>query len=419
MSRASQKAAVAETATKESIDDLDSILSGSSTEEVALEPAKAKPRTFQISADLLKVIAKSAIRMTKLDPAKRTFSKEFAEKLAVDIGRVGLLHPPIVMDNGDGSYDVKSGVHRIYACCKVLGWTTIPCFTFNRGEDDLAEAIEIATNLWVNPLSEPQSRAAIARWRELYMARTPAKTTTRGTAPKQDGFAKEVATVLGVSDGQAFRIANTAKVISPEDRTILEKAGVTQTSIDQIAELREPDAINVAVKLAAAGKDPAEAIREGKQVKVKVKKEKKATEAKPAKHAAEGDPIAAAPDEEKPEKIKASDMTDDQWLETHCSKILAVLPYKVAFRNDAILYRRIAEKIIGFRTGTKKALAELKKPGANGAFFSNVFRIVRTSHPMNWLLCAGCSGTGHVKDAPTEQCKKCFGGGYQVKYEET
>jgi hypothetical protein len=125
----------------------------------------------------------------------------------------------------------------------------------------------------------------------------------------------------------------------------------------------------------------------------------------------ESDPFAGA--------VNRPQLTDDQWLETYCKRMLDVLPYKAAFRNDAILYRRIADKIIGFRTGTKKGLAEMKKPGENGAFFWNVFRLVRTSHPMHWLLCSGCNGTGHVPDKPNEQCKKCFGGGYQVKYEET
>ena len=112
-------------------------------------------------------------------------------------------------------------------------------------------------------------------------------------------------------------------------------------------------------------------------------------------------------------------MTDDEWLTTHCSRILGVLPFKNAFRRDAILYRRIAEKLVGFRTATKKALAEAKMPRENGLFYANLYRVVRASHPMNWLVCDGCGGKGHVEGNTQQTCGKCLGGGYKLKFEET
>ncbi len=400
-----QSATAVTTDTVDSIDQFDS--------EIESPPVAETPKltVVEISAERLKRLAKSSLIMDKPDPTKRSFNKDYAAKLSESIASEGLLHPPIVEDNGDGTYNVKSGRHRVYACLKLLAWTEIPCFVFSRGEDNLAESVEIAANLFVSPLNEPQTRRAIERYRELYLARNGNKKTARGTVKQRDGFAKELEAIKGVSPAQADRLATTAKMISSEDRDTLEKAGVKQSAIDNIAQLREPEAVKTAVALAAAGTAPEEAVREGKKVKEKKKAAKAA-----AKPKANGKPDA----EPNAEPVrKATDMTDDEWLTTHCGKILEALPFKSAFRRDAILYRRISDKVIGFRTATKKALGEAKKPGENGQFFANIFRIVRASHPMNWLICDGCNGTGHVPDDKTKSCTRCLGGGYKVKFEET
>jgi hypothetical protein len=157
--------------------------------------------------------------------------------------------------------------------------------------------------------------------------------------------------------------------------------------------------------MAADGKDLDEAIRQGKKARAEKKKA--------AKSAAEATPEKPTP------APKPAEMTDDEWLNAYCSKILSVLPYKSAFRRDAIMYKRAADKLIGFRKSMKKIVAETKKPGENGQFFSNIFRIVCASHPMNWLICDGCNGNGHVPNDKTKQCTRCLGGGYKLKYEET
>ena len=371
-------------------------------------------------ADRMQRIAKGNLKMAKLDPSKRTFNKEFAEKLAESIKSDGLLHPPIVANNGDGNYTILSGRHRIYACCKVLGWADVECCVLESGEEGLVESIEIAANLWVNPLNDQQMNKAVTRWREIYLARNPRKKSVKsgGTVDvKGDGFTKEVAAVLQVSPATADRIVTTAQMISDEDATLLTAAGVPKSSVDKIAALKDADAVKAAVNLAAAGKDVNEAIRVGKEVKAKKKAEKPAKPKKTRKPKDGEAPNEEAPKAEAPKK--AADMTDDVWLETYCKKLLDALPFKAAFRRDAILYRRVAEKTVAYRTATKKAIAEAKKVAENGIFFANLWRVVRTSHPMNWLICDGCNGTGHVADDKTKQCNKCLGGGYKVKYEET
>lgn len=393
-------------AATEGLDSLDSLYGPADPDVVIDAPAPAQPRPFEPTAERLKKIHKDLLKMHKQDPSKRTFAKEFCVGLAESIKSDGLLHPPHVISNGDGTYTVKSGIHRIYACCKILGWTEVPCFVFEEDEHDLSDAIEIAANLFANPLNEPQTRIAVTRWREIFLARKGDTKTARGTKAKYDGFAKEVEQNLGVSSGQAHRIAKTAKMIPVEDQKALTDAGVPVSKVDQMAAIGDAEGVKTASNLAAAGMDPDEAIRQGKKVKAEKKAAKKA-------------PKADGEAPSKPEPVKKADLTDDEWLETYCGKILAALPFKTAFRRDAILYRRSLDKIVSLRTGTKKALAEAKKPGENGAFFANLFRLVRASHPMNWLVCDGCNGNGHVADDKTRQCSKCLGGGYKLKFEET
>ena len=118
---------------------------------------------------------------------------------------------------------------------------------------------------------------------------------------------------------------------------------------------------------------------------------------------------------------KPKQMTDNEWLDAHCSKILGILPFKNAFKQDALLYRRLSEKdkFTAFRRFAKKLLADARKPGSNGLFFSYVYRIVHAAHPMHWLMCDGCNGNGHVPVDKTKACPKCMGGGYKVTYEQT
>ena len=266
---------------------------------------------------------------------------------------------------------------------------------------DLVEAIDIATNLWAHPLDESPHRWAIQQWYDLYNKRNP-PSTTKGRRPHGEGFAKKIENVFGVSQGHAQRLATTAEHINPEVRDVLEEAGVTQTHIDQIAALRDQKAIHSAVKVAASGVDVQEALRVGR-----------AEKHKPAKAAPSLGKAAPAL-----VPTKQVNMSDDEWLESHCSKMMAVLPFKTAFKRDAILYRRIAEKLIAFRTATKKARAEAHRPSENGLFYSHLFKITRASHPMHWLICNGCNGTGHQPDDKTKPCGMCLGGGYKVKFED-
>ena len=365
--------------------------------------ATSANRTFVMSADRIKYLRKDQINMTKQDPTHRSFSKEFAEKLSKSLESEGLIHPPLAVDLGNGSYQVRNGRHRCFSCFNLLKWETMPFTVISDGPDDLAEAIEIAANLFSNPLNESQTRLAVQKWHEIYL-KTHSRKTRDGDEAKNDGFAAEIKSTLGVSKRQAHRMATTAKNISAEDRATLEASGVPQNQIDKIAEIRDPEQISAAVNLAASGMPVAEAVSRGKKAK-KEKVEKAASDAgKPAK-------------EDK--RAKPPELTDDEWLATHCKKLVEALPFKNAFKRDAILYRRIIENLGKFRTATKKALAEAKKPGENGLFYASLFKVVNASHPMNWLICEKCNGKGHAPETKDKPCGGCLGGGFKLKFENT
>ena len=145
----------------------------------------------------------------------------------------------------------------------------------------MAQLIELATNLFSLPLDSSQQRLAIQRLLEVYKKRHPVRTLT-GRWLHGEGFAKVLETTLGIKPAQAHRLANTAEHIDNENRDTLEAAGVSQTKIDDIAQLKEPKAIKTATSLAAAGKDVDEAIRQGKKVKAVKKNKSKADKAENA-----------------------------------------------------------------------------------------------------------------------------------------
>ena len=207
---------------------------------------------------------------------------------------------------------------------------------------------------------------------------------------------------------QANRYKNTAERIDNETRATLEGAGATQTQIDQIATLKEPEAINSAAALIAAGKDVDEAFREAKKIKKQTKAEKAKAESKA--NGKTDNAVAEPPNE--------SEMTDQEWLDTYCSKVMGCLAVKAGFRADAILYRRINQTLVKFRGSVKKQLKEAKLLSGNGGFYSVVKRLVKAAHPMHWLICDGCFGKVHPENDKTVQCNKCYGSGYKLKIED-
>ncbi len=353
------------------------------------------------------------------DPDERSFDKEFARCLAEEIEIDGLLSFPVLERRNDGKYEVRDGRHRIYACRDVLGWQKIPCRVLSDVSADMRESIKLAANLFRKPLEDAQSRRAIGQLFKLYEKRCPA-TTEKGRRRHGEGFAKVLERILGISQGHAQRVATTAEHMPKDKFDALDDAGVPPTQIDQVAAIKEPEAIDETVKLIASGVNPKEAVRRGK----KVKAEKQAAAAKqPASPSA-----PAEPKSERGRRLPApSDLTDEEWLNENCANILRLLRHKSAFKADAIVYRRAGDTLIKFRGAMKKIVAEGKSQTGNGGFFGAMSRLIRASHPSEWLVCGQCKGTGTVEAAKDEtlpggitrkQCDMCFGAAYRLKLED-
>jgi hypothetical protein len=189
--------------------------------------------------------------------------------------------------------------------------------------------------------------------------------------------------------------------------TLLAEKKVGKELTSKIAALGNGKAITQAIKLIGSGMNPEEAIRQAKALKTP-----KA-----------GKPSAVRPP---PRQIE---MTDDEWLRTHCSMILSQLKHKAAFKKDAILYRRGQELLAKFRGGMKKFIEEAKsQEGHNGAFFAQLYRLLKCSHPQHWLVCGICLGDGKKPadpklppppaNEPPKPCPPCMGAAYRLKLDD-
>ena len=399
-------------------------------------------------------VAIADIVMDKPNPEDRTFSREFAENLAKSIESDGLLHEPIVrpIPEQPGKYRVIAGKHRCYAMGKVLKWEAVPCKVapVSMTEDE-AQAIEDAENLWRNNLSDPQLKKALIRWQRIYDAKHPAasgkgasakqakivkekvaeaqakgeavdeKKVAEQVAAENKPFSKVIQDTLKVSAATAGRLARVAKHLEPEQIDVLESNKVTDHITDQLAALGSKELIDKAIKLIASGMDHAEAVRQAGKPKREAKQRENKGPLTPQQKANVPPPIPVVPAQAKP---REKDMTDDEWLKAHCDVILKSLKRTAPFKRDAILYRRMQEAIVKFRTTAKKPLAEAKHADGNGTFFGALARLVKASHPSHWMVCGGCDGTGYVvgpdRDGKeTKQtCGQCYGGAYRVKLED-
>ncbi len=392
------------------------------------------------------------IVVEKTPADERTFSKDFAASLAKSIQSEGLLYEPIVKPIADqpGKHRLLAGKHRAYACKNILKWTEIPCKVGPADmTEDEAKAIEIAENVWRNNLSDAQLKKALITWNRIYEAKHPAA-SGKGSAAKQAKVVKkkvaeaeakgeevdeakvaaEVAAenkpfstvikeTLKVSAATAGRLARVAKHLESEHIDILENHKVTDHVTDKLAALGDRDLIVKAISLIASGMDHQEAVRQAG----KPKREAKAAEKK-GPTTKEQRSLVPRPGMVVPGKPKDTDLTDDEWLATHCDPTLKSLKRKGPFKRDAILYRRMAETLVKFRTSAKKPLAEAKHADGNGGFFGAMVRVVKASHPSKWQVCGGCNGAGHVLEAGPDgkeakkTCAECRGAAYKLAMQD-
>ena len=209
-----------------------------------------------------------------------------------------------------------------------------------------------------------------------------------------------VQNVLGNSQCAAIeliRIAEALEKLSADDRKVLfpdDPANHARRkhllALANLPEELRPKAIS----LHAAGMEWDEAIAE------QVKKVKAAKAADPK-----------APKSE-------DDLTDEEWLATHCATPLAKLKKKEVFRSDAIAYRQWAKKRRKLQKDANHQLAEWKnnKSMKAGPYQANISRAFRAKHPNDWLVCGTCQGTGQRKES-NDPCGECAGAGYKIPVE--
>ena len=395
-----------------------------------------------------KLIECKLIDVPKVEGSKRTFSKEFAVKLADSLKVDGQLNPIVVRTNPNapGRYIMVAGRHRLYGMKNVNKEQFINA-TIAEGMDDAEAAIAAdVENLWRNPLNKAQTAAALKRWHTHWLKNLPAdaapaaiaaakaavadhsdqstlpapmnaeaETPTpepekRGTAANETAFNKKVAAATGQSEMSVRRVKAIANAFTEDQLEVFTQMDVSQTDMLTIAKIKDASKRAEIVALIASSMTVEDAIKE-------IMKDAAPSRYMHKEHAGEEKAAAKVSKE-----VKAPELTDDEWFEQNCSEKAGMFGDYAKFKADALLFRSVSDLRHTFRTKGKGFLAATKKAGVTGAFYNLVNRFISISHPKDWLLCPQCKGQGAdlspTSDGTTHKCPKCFGGGYLLKTEE-
>jgi ParB/Sulfiredoxin domain len=342
----------------------------------------------------------------------RATSKSKVRDLAESILADGLLQPiGVRSDPADpGRYILVFGRHRLEAA-RSLNWPSIEARVLDL-DDDSAEMATIAENLFRSPLKKSDYFLALKKWNDSYSARFPETTEhraggkARGRQRREDSrpevaetdasasvptFAEHAAETLGVSPVTVRRDVRAAKRIGEEGLGVLNGRDLSPELIRKVADLKAPEHRVKAVELIKAGMDPTTALAMAT-----------APENATLEHV-DVDNSAYVPEE---------DHSDEDWLEKFCPEALARLPYQVAFRRDALIWRKCRPAITEFRNKTRKSLAQ-SRGYHTGPFQYRAINLVNVLHPDEWPRCGPCGGTGQAGNI--SQCPNCHGAGFSIK----
>lgn len=378
----------------------------------------------------VQLIACNLVEFPKVDGDLRSFSREFAQNLAVSIKAEGMLNPIVVRPHPakPGHYLGVAGKHRHYAVGKVLKEESIEAKVIADMDDTDAEMAMIAENLWRNPLTKNQHLKAIKRWWEHFAAKNPEKVRAKSAGspepkaaesqaqiepgaeaePAAEGaagpnFDEMVSAATGKSLASTKRDTRLARSFTEEQLEALEQMKVTQGQMTTIARIKDEVKRGEVVNLIASGMEVEDALKEVlKDGDVPTPADGQSKETREAKRAAKEE--------------KAAELSDDEWFETYCGEKARMLGDPAKYKADALLFRRVSDLRHAFRSKGKKFLAETKKAGITGAFFNLINRFISVSHPKDWLLCDQCKGT--CNDPKGGKCSKCYGGGYLLRTEQ-
>lgn len=404
------------------------------------------------------------ISWLKVGKDERSHDKEFVKKIAASIHLEGLHQAVGVRPDHDkpGHFIGIFGEHRFDACANILKWTEIPAKVSDIDETE-ARIARISENLFHNPFSKAQQAKAVTDWYDYYdrkrteyesaaaakkaadkkpagrpkkaLAAKPSENPSdqRQSAAESESFdlavtgefieaadieaateialppkppanfGEHVAEITGQSERTVLRALKIGQTFSPDQLEVFAQTGTNQTWMETVAAIEDKSKRDAVVNLIASGMEPEEAIGKINETPEVIRADGKSYE------------VSGLADTSKPEE----NMLDEEWVDFHCSEILAIIPDKAAFYAHAILYRTIKNDRQTFKNKTKKAMAEAKKESLFGGFYGAVLRIINISHPKHWFMCGSCSGFGVVSGEGKKQsrCKECGGNGFIVKTE--
>ena len=186
--------------------------------------------------------------------------------LASSIEDVGLLNPITVRKDGNGSYRLVAGYHRLEAC-KAIGWLEIDA-TIVDLTDNQAALAEIDENLIRNELTKLERGELLSERKAIYEDIHPDAPKGHGGDRKSsdtvslDSFTSDTAAKTGETQRSIQRLVQIARDIPQDVRDVLRDTPVADSTTDLLTIARQPVEVQreIAVKV-AAGEDATKALK--------------------------------------------------------------------------------------------------------------------------------------------------------------
>ncbi len=387
-------------------------------------------------------------RKLRFDP-----KDERNQHLIDSMHRAGLIHPIEVRPAGD-KFELVCGRRRL-AAAKKLEWETIPA-KITEYEDDEIGYVSIVENAHRKQLKPAQAfeaevhlmkeyerlygtnpgrriggmrRAQMAQRSEggkflsgssptaneegiepEFLVEAPATgaTPTAGSGVAVEGdTARNVKSVtqyvseqMGADYSETAKDLKAAKAFTEDQLRALQNCeGFTKKDLRRVAKIKNPNQRNDAINLIMNSTPVDEAIA-----------------------------MATGVSAETPAAVKEPELSDHDWLQTYCYRILgddaevklapgeqrhvAKLEDDRDYRRAALLYRNIRTELAMLKAKTKKPV-EKSHFGGPTHFTWILVQTLGATHPNDWLICPSCLGLN--KEKP--DCAECKGTGFRVKVE--
>ncbi len=318
--------------------------------------------------------------------------------LAMSVKSVGLLHPPVVMENPlvPGRHTMISGRRRLNVVKNLLKWQMIEVSIRTLSEVQI-EMIETGENLCRLDYTAIERADAMKRYVALHSAAHPEvreymekvkandknlrqfKAAENEAEKPKDlpaGPIEAVAAKFGKAESTIRKSVKRAEAFTTEEKAVLRDRKLSNARLDALTKVAPAEKV-VAINLLAAGMDYTEAMKE-----------------------AVGDKFVDDGEDDDP-------IADEEFLASCPARKQS---NKTKFDADALLYRAIQKQKIAFAKSI--AWGGMKtKVGDGGSYMRRLMFFMETKHPRDWLHCGQCV-QGLIKGGAT--CGTCRGGGYVI-----